>query len=281
MAFYKRNYRRCLLRVAIEPLLLFALCFVLSGEARAGSQEAVWPEASGETVLMDGNLLMDCSHSSKGYVMVCIMSPTGNHMKLRTVFNGMQLLYDLDDTGAYVVIPLQFGSGYYSFSLYENVGGTKYAGAGNIDLSVSLEDENAAFLVTNQYVSYTKESPSVTKSDELTDGKSKSDTFQEICNFIAAEFSYDYVRAVTISPGELPEVDSCFEARAGICQDLSAVMISMLRVQGIPSKLIIGFADGYYHAWTVSIVDGQEIFFDPTHAVNAMDASSYTAERFY
>ena len=130
-------------------------------------------------------------------------------------------------------------------------------------------------------MNYTQDSPSVKKSDELSGGGSQQEIFQAVCDFMTAEFSYDFVRAQSISPGELPEIYSCFEQRSGICQDLAAVMVSMLRVQGIPSKLVIGYADGYYHAWTSSIVDGEEVFFDPTAAINAIQAGSYQVERFY
>lgn len=263
------------------PLLIILGGLLLTWGVMASSSDAVWPEATGEQVLSDGGLLLDCSHMSQGYAMAAAAGGSGNRMKLQVVCNGAQLLYDLNSSGVYEVLPFQFGSGTYSISLFENVEGSKYAGKGKIDVSVQLEDENAAFKVPNQYVNYTKESPSVQKSDELAGGKSESEIYEEVCNFMASEFSYDFVRAVSISPGELPEVDGCFESRTGICQDLSAVMISMLRVQGIPSRLMIGYADGYYHAWTVSIVDGEEKFFDPTAAINALNASDYVVERYY
>ncbi|MBQ1310764.1 MAG: transglutaminase domain-containing protein [Blautia sp.] len=281
MDICRRKYRRDLRKSTIKPLILFVLCIICYCFTQAASSDAVWPEASGEAVLTDGNLVLDYSHAMQGYVMVCPAVPTGNAMKLQVVFNGMQLLYDLNPGGGYIVVPLQLGSGTYVFNLFENAGGSKYAGVGRADLTVYLENENAAFLVANQYVDYTRESPSVLKSDELTAGMSQQDIFDKVCSFISSEFTYDFIRAVSISPGALPEVDSCYQNRSGICQDLSAVMISMLRVQGIPSKLMIGYADGYYHAWTVSVVNGEERFFDPTVAVNALQASSYTTERFY
>ena len=254
--------------------------FIAWGVA-ASSADAEWPEASGEQALRDGGLILDLSHMSKGYAMAAVSEPTDKRMKIQVVYNGEQLLYDLNGSGLYEVLPFQFGSGPYSISLFENVEGSRFAGKGRIDLSVQLEDENAAFKVPNQYVNYTRESPSVLKSDEISAGKSQSQIYDEVCDFMASEFTYDFVRAVSISPGELPEVDGCYENRSGICQDLSAVMISMLRVQGIPSRLMIGFADGYYHAWTVSLVDGEEKFFDPTAAVNALNASDYVVERYY
>ena len=51
----------------------------------------------------------------------------------------------------------------------------------------------------------------------------------------------------------MPQPQECFESRMGICQDLSAVMVAMLRSQGIPTKEIFGYVspDGLYHAWNM------------------------------
>ena len=116
------------------------------------------------------------------------------------------------------------------------------------------------------------------KSDELA---TQGDIYQAVKQFMTEEFSYDFVRAQNISAGVLPEIEDCFDSRSGICQDLSAIMVCMLRVQGIPAKLVIGYADKYYHAWTVALVDGKEVFCDPTHELGCMDAKKYTTERFY
>ena len=275
-----RIYRSILCAVEMIILLLFLGFFLTEKPVSASSQDALWPTFSSETVVTDGILTMDYSHAADGYVICCTAAPSGNRLKLRVAYGDMQLTYDLDSEGKTEVFPLQFGSGYYAFDLYENVDGSKYAGAGQVGLDVQLTSETAAFLVPNQYVNYTRESPSVQKSDEISSGSQK-EIFQSVCDFMADNFSYDFVRAQSVSPGDLPEVDSCFELKSGICQDLSAVMVSMLRVQGIPSRLVIGYADGYYHAWTSSIVDGEEIFFDPTAAINAINAGSYTQERFY
>ena len=267
-----------ILRVGLLMLLLLGLCIAVSA-ACALSADAVWPESSGDIVERDGNLIVDASHMDQGYVMCCCASPTSHRLKVRMTFSGGgQLDYDLNNDGSYVVFPLQLGSGNYDFALYENVSGNKYSSEGKVTLTAQLANENAAFLVTNQYVDYTPTTNAVLKSDELA---TQGDIYNTICNFIINEFSYDFVRAKTISPGSLPEIDQCFDSRAGICQDLSAVMVCMLRVQGIPAKLMIGYADKYYHAWTVAVVDGEEVFFDPTAAIGCLNASRYTVERYY
>lgn len=279
--------RRRLLPFILAGISLFLLTLILSASSRrsavpayASAADALWPQFNEEGTVIDGLLEMDYSHAEHGYVICRTAIPTANRLKMRVVYEGMQLTYDLDNGGKAEIFPLQLGSGYYEFDLYENVDGSKYAAAGQIGLEAALVSETAAFLVPNQYVYYTSESPSVLKSDEISSG-SQSEIYQAVCDFMASEFTYDFVRAQTISPGELPEVDTCFEMKTGICQDLASVMVSMLRVQGIPSRLMIGYADGYYHAWTQSIVDGEEKFFDPTAAINALNAADYATERYY
>lgn len=268
------------IRVCLASLLMLLL-LALGGVALATSEDAVWPEDSGEVVETDGKLMIDASHMNQGYVMCCVSAPTSNKLKMRVTYNGAVLDYDLDSEGDYEVFPLQLGSGNYEFALYENVSGSKYSSEGKIVLSAQLDDENAAFLVPNQYVDYVRTTNAVAKSDELA---TQGDIYQTVCDFMTNEFQYDFDRAQMITKtGQflLPDIEDCFDARAGVCQDLSAIMVCMLRVQGIPAKLIIGYADRYYHAWTVALVDGQEVLFDPTHAIGCINASSYTTERFY
>ncbi|MBQ9063902.1 MAG: transglutaminase domain-containing protein [Blautia sp.] len=274
-------YRRLSKKIGIISLLIF--CGILIRIAIAASSDAEWPVASGSDVRMDGNLRLDCSNTYKGYVMMAVASPTGNAFKIQVMCGGNQLLYDINPYGDYEVLPLQFGPGNYSISLFENVAGSKYATGGKLDLSIPSMNDNAAFLVPNQYVSYTKDSPCVAMADQITEGMtSQTEIFNAICDYIGANFTYDFAKAQSVAAGTLPEVDSTFASRTGICQDLSAVTISMLRSQGIASRLIIGYVDGYYHAWTISTVDGEDKFFDPTAAVGALAvANNYTIERFY
>ena len=269
-----------LLRVGLVMLLLLLL-LALGAVAQASSSDAVWPESSGESVQTDGKLVVDASHADLGYVMCCVSAPTNHGLKVRMVYNGAQLTYDLDNEGDYEVFPLQLGSGDYEFALFENVSGSKYSSEGKVTLSVKLTNENNPFLVPNQYVNYVRDTNAVLKSDELA---TQGEVYKTVCDFMTNEFQYDFARAQMISQGKLsllPDIPNSFDARSGVCQDLSAIMVCMLRVQGIPAKLMIGYADKYYHAWTVALVDGKEVFFDPTAAIGCMNAKQYTIERFY
>lgn len=263
-------------------VLILALSFVMSCVgAQASSVDAVWPESPGIDVRNDGKLVVDASHMNQGYVMVRSAESTKHGLKVVIKNGKRQLNYDLNSNGEYEAFPLQKGSGNYDVSLFENVKGNKYSSEGKVNLSVQLVNEDAPFLVPNQYVSYELWTSAVQKSDELCADQPAQQVFDAVSGFMASEFAYDFVRAKTVSSGQLPEIDYCYDSRMGICQDLAAVMVCMLRVQGVPAKLEIGYADRYYHAWTSSVIDGKEVFFDPTNAIGAINAKKYQIEREY
>ena len=81
--------------------------------------------------------------------------------------------------------------------------------------------------------------------------------------------------------GYLPDIDDTLAKRKGICFDYSAVFACMLRVQNIPAKLIIGYADRYYHAWNSVLIEGKWERYDLTFADSGTKISKYTQEAFY
>ena len=258
--------------VILAVLLILPAC--------ADSASAIWPE-TGQTVRQDGKMKIDASHTSDGYFMAAVNRQSSKRIKLSITKGDVTLRYDLNGQGDYEVIPLQLGSGNYQITLYENTSGKKYATAGKITLNVKLSREDAAFLVPSQYVNYTLLSQAVAKADELCAGKSEKEAYKAVCSFMKSYFVYDYVKALTVAANTLPDIDGCYKKQMGICQDLSAVMVCMLRTQGIPSKLMIGYVGKNYHAWTQSTVQGEDEFFDPTAALNAITGKDYSTERYY
>lgn len=257
------------------------ICLAFAPPALASSVEAVWPKAEGVAVQSDGKLQVDASSAARGYILARVSVPGSRRFKLRILRGEQQLTYDLNSAGDYEVFPLQMGSGDYEVALYENVKGTKYSSEGRVRMSARLSDENAAYLAPNQYVNYELFTTAVQKSDELCAGASAAECYEIVTDFMQGEFAYDFVRAHNVTAGQLPDIDYCYDMRMGICQDLAAVTACMLRVQGVPCKLVIGYADKYYHAWTSTIVDGRENFFDPTAALGALKAKNYQVERTY
>ena len=263
-----------LYRFCAAVLLSAAFAFTLTAQAQ-------WP-AETEVTAADGRLLVDSANTSEGYFMAACSEAGAGGLKLRVEKDGTTLTYDLNGEGNYEVFPLQLGNGDYVVTLYENVGGKKYAQQGTLTLPVSLLSQDEPFLYPNQYVNYTRESPIVDEADGLCEGKSAEEKWKAVCGLLQTDFLYDFVKALTVAAGVLPDIDGAYGLKMGICQDLSAIMVGMLRTQDIPARLVIGYADDNYHAWTVSVVDGKELFFDPTAALNAIaEPAAYTVERYY
>ena len=47
----------------------------------------------------------------------------------------------------------------------------------------------------------------------------------------------------------LPNIDDTMASGKGICFDYASLMAAMLRSQGIPTKLVVGYSGAAYHAW--------------------------------
>lgn len=267
----------------IGPVLVFLVClFVcLTVSASADSSTAIWPQHSSVTNT-GGRLVLDASGASNGYFFAAVSSKTNHRLKLRVIKDGTTFTYDLKADTSFELFPLQLGTGYYEISLYENVSGKKYSQAGVVGLNVTMDNPEASFLVPNQYLGYTQLSEAVAMADSLCAGKEEKGAYDAVCKFMSSSFVYDFIKAVTIKPGMLPDIDGSYAKRMGVCQDLAAITCCMLRTQGIPSRLIIGYADSQYHAWTMTKVNGKDVFFDPTAAISAIGAvKEYTMERYY
>lgn len=266
--------------VGIFAMLVLVVCtFVFS------LSEVLMPVASGKKVLKADKLTVDASNADQGYIMV--KGPkTKTRLKVTVEITGTKLQYDLNGEGEYEVFPLQLGRTNYTVSLWRQVEGKKYGKIGQVKVAGKMEDELSCFLYPNQYVNYTPNSPCVKEAAEICKGlETETEKFEAIWKYIVKNFQYDYIKSVTVagSSGMLPDIESCWKGKKGICQDLSAMACAMMRTQGIRARLVIGtLGSGTPHAWVVAHVDGEERFFDPTAELNASNKSdSYSALRFY
>lgn len=245
--------------------------------------EVKWPEFE-QVNFRSGNLLVDSHGAEDGFIFAAVNVPTDNKLKLRIFQNGNYgMTYNLNGNGDFELFPLTKGTGSYSVKLYSNIHAKKYDEDGHIAFYVNMKDSDAPFYIPNQYVKYSKDSKIVQIATELAEGKTDRQYFEAVKDYIHTHFAYDYIKAVTRTKGMLPDIDASLNKCMGICQDLSAIVVAMLRSQGIKSKLVIGFADDdHYHAWTVSEIDGKEILYDPTVDIYAKSkVKEYTVERVY
>lgn len=226
-------------------------------------------EASGVLVKKNGKAVIDYSNTEDGYVMVQFTADTSKRLKVQVQGPTTTYTYNLNK-GEWTVFPLTDGNGKYQIKVFENVSGTKYSMVTSVTQEVALADEFAPFLRPNQYVDYSVSSKTVAKAKELT--KELTDPLKKVAviyDFVIKNLTYDKEKAATVTSGYLPVLDTVLEAKKGICFDYAALMAGMLRSQGIPCKLVIGYAGTAYHAWInvwtedTGWVDGI-IYFDGT-----------------
>ena len=208
------------------------------------------PEATGKKTFKGGGATVDASNANEGYVMVKF-SGSNKKIKVRITRSGKTTYtYDLK-SGSYEVFPLTSGDGNYSIEVFENVSGNQYAQALKCSVAVKLRNSTLPFLYPSQYVNFTSSSATVKKAEALvgsaTNGIAK---VSGVYNFVISNVKYDTQKAKTVQSGYLPQVDAILKSGKGICFDYAALMASMLRAQGIPTRLEVGYVSGgQYHAW--------------------------------
>ena len=273
-----------------------------SSPAAVGS--ATTPVASGTAVEKNSKAVIDYSNTKDGYVMANFTASTNKRLKVRVAGPATTYNYDLP-AGAWNTFPLSDGNGNYTVTVFENTTGSKYAKVLAASFKVSLSDEFAPFIRPNQYVDYGV-APNTVKQAQTLAG-SVSDPLkkvEKIYDYVVKNLTYDYQKAETVKSGYLPVLDTVLSAKKGICFDYAALMTGMLRSQGVPCKLVVGYAGQAYHAW-VSVwtaetgwIDGAIYFdgstwqrMDPTFASSSNssdtvmkyigDGNNYTSKYVY
>lgn len=185
--------------------------------------------------------------------------------------------------GETVVLPLRDGAGTYSVKecvhrgghLYEEMSSRKIRYAG---------DELAPFTCASSVIPYTETSLAVKKAAELVeDVEGDIAKVKAIYAFIKANFIYDYVKAAKVKNTSryVVNVDETFTSRQGVCYDLAALMVAMIRSIGIPAKMEIGAS----HAWVSVYVDGKWSLIDPAARLQTGKAKyanfAYEAEEVF
>ena len=216
------------------------------------------PSADGTTVYQNDYASIDASNVSQGYVMVRY---SGSCEKVKVQITGPDentYTYLLSARNDDTTFPLPAGDGIYTIQVLENVSGDSYAVSLTQEIDVTPENEFLPFLYPNQYVDFTADSKAVAKGSELAaDTWNDLEVVRNIYNFVIENISYDTEKAASVSYGYLPDVDATLADGKGICFDYAALMAAMLRSQGIPTKLEIGYAGDAYHSWISCYVDDQ------------------------
>ena len=208
------------------------------------------PLSPGKDTASNEKVLVDYSNCSEGYISVC-WKESGKRVKLRMICGDKTYDHDVAGGGVVEYFPISCGSGTYKVQIYEQTEGDKYAKSLETEFSVKLRSQTSPFLYPNKYVNFSQSSSAVKKAAEVCAGKSDEiEKLAAIFVWVTDNVTYDTKLAATVKSGYVPDPDSVLAKRSGICYDYASLMAAMVRSQGIPARLAVGYAaDNIYHAW--------------------------------
>lgn len=315
---HKTIYRHCTLSFLFSLTFLLSACNsssatnnvssvdITSSASNGRTNETVvlTPLAPGELTITSEDAVIDYSNASEGYI---VFNYIGSSTKVKLQLTGEnQVTYTYNVApNEQTVVPLSAGSGNYEISVYENIGNDQYAVNMSDSINVSITNEFGPFLYPNQYVNFTEDSNAIKKAKELVlDSTCDLEVVSKVYDFVINNVTYDHEEAETVESNYLPDVDEVLSTGKGICFDYASLMTAMLRSQGIPTRLEIGYAKDAYHAWISVYTKDQGwiggviqfngtnwTLMDPTLASNSKDigkikdfigdGSSYTVKYMY
>lgn len=245
------------------------------------------PETSSPGINTIGNdrVSIDITNISEGYFYI---NYTGDNPKVKMQLTGPdKTVYTYDLVSNPACIATTAGNGSYLIRVFEHISDKNYSVAFSGNFEVSLTDEFKPYLYPNMYVNYAKNSKAVSIANDLA-AKTQNDleTVASVYHYIADNISYDEDKAENVKSNYLPVIDNVLQEKKGICFDYAALMAAMLRSQGIPTRLEIGYSKDAYHSWVSVYIedigwidniiefDGKKwTLMDPTLAANVSSSS--------
>lgn len=230
-----------------------------SGPAFQRPELALAPFDAAAATESNGTFI-DASHLAEGYVAAAATSST--RLKFQVARGDMSYYYDLPNDGTPISCPLNMGDGSYSFTVWENTSGTRYAALSNtLTCDVTLADEFQPFLRPSYYCPYDQSSASTQLANQLcADAQNEGDALRSIYEWVAGNVAYDEAKAAQMADATnyVPNPDETLASKKGICFDYASLAAALLRSQGIPCKIVTGNVspDNIYHAWNLVYIDG-------------------------
>ncbi len=197
-----------------------------------------------------GAATVDYSNASCGYISASYSGKSAK-AKLRIASGGVTCDHDLAVTGETEYFPLMQGSGDYRIQIYEQLDGKLYSCALDLSVKLTVADEVEMYLHPNRYSMFDKNSACVKKASEIcADAEDDIEKIAAIFGYITDNVTYDYDMAATVQSGYIPDPDTVLSRKKGICFDYASLFAAMCRSMGIPTRLVIGYAEkDIYHAW--------------------------------
>lgn len=246
------------------------------------------------------------NRQSIGVLDVLYAGGSTKKIKLIVDYGSQRYIYNLKNEDRYIGFPLQLGDGKYTASVYENTTGTKYKKLSASSGTASIANKNKVFVNSIQQVEWFNNDAAIQFANKLVNdyaldhygtlGTNGQKTLPQgyklkdreiidlFYNYVVTNITYDYNKINTLNYDYVPDIDVILNDKSGICYDYSVLLAAMLRSQGIPSKLIKGYANWttVYHAWNeVYLTDEKRwVVVDTTYdSYNYLRGNTYSFEK--
>ena len=207
------------------------------------------------TVLWN-NVYANCSFQTgdvdRGILKVAYTSSSGKKAKLIIEKGDSKYTYNLNCNGKTESFPLQLGSGAYKATVLENISGNSYRIVDSAQVMANMSDEKAVYLGSIQNIDWNRQNQAIKFAVNLTSSTSDiGEKARLLYSHIVNNYKYDYNKLASLPTTYLPNIDTTYQTKTGICYDFSSLFASMLRSQGIYAKLVKGYTPNAtgYHAW--------------------------------
>lgn len=221
-----------------------------TGEHRPTQTECLRPEAPGTEVARGENYALDYSNAAEGYIMA-YYSGDAEKVKVQiTQPDGVTYTYTMMPSDRYVALPLTGGSGQYDLVLLEHAFDDNYGFLESVTISADAVDEFMPFLYPNQYVWFEDGDETVALAARLSEESGDDLAFvTRVYRYVIDNIVYDKEAAENIPLNYIPDIEVTLSTGKGICFDYASLMSAMLRSQGVPTRLEVGYSGAAYHAW--------------------------------
>ncbi|HCC08017.1 MAG TPA: transglutaminase [Clostridiales bacterium] len=224
-----------------------------------------------------------------GIVTVKYSEEISASMKVIIEKDGSKYMYDMMKIEERY--PLQLGNGNYSLKIFQAVFGTNYTKVYETSLELKMVITEKVFLTSNKIINWKVEDKVVIVASELTKGMTtEKEKVNAIYKYVVENYKYDYNKIETLSTNYIPDVNKVEAEKKGICYDYSVILASMLRSQGIESKVIKGYSTltgDTYHAWNQIYLEDEKRWItvdataDSIYKQNNMKYSMEKAQKEY
>lgn len=265
-------------RRAVLPALLVLVAVVITAGVIGVRHKSVrTPPPS--ALIENDSAQMQTRRLNDGIVSLCYVGGKGVWVKAQIAKeDGIAYNYDLDRNGAWETFTFTQGDGQYTVKVLENTTENRYQAVFTANVAVTLSNPLSPFLTSNQFIHYTSNSEAAKVADQImAEGTTDAEKAALAFDYVVDALLYDQEKANAVQAGYLPDVDAILARGKGICFDYAALLCAMLRSQGIPCKLMMGYSGKVYHAWVevycqndglingaIPITGGEWSLLDPT-----------------